>query len=125
MWVDGLDLDLDLALDLKSFEVRGRVPWLNAFLDPNRTIRYSIGMKQDTKSSITLPVAEFRVVRRLKKQIGAKTNVEVIRQALRMLEESLDRQALRQAYKDASMEVRSLMIEEIEELVVVNGLTSV
>lgn len=77
-------------------------------------------MKSNTgsgaKSSITLPREELQLVNRLKKRLGAKTKVEVIRRGLYLLRDTTDREALRQAYVRASNAVRSSTIDELAEL---------
>jgi hypothetical protein len=73
-------------------------------------------MKMNTKSSITLPAAEVRVVERLQKKLRARTKVEVIRRALRLLQETSDRAELRRAFREASVACRKVTLKEIEEL---------
>ena len=59
-------------------------------------------MKPNAKSSITLPPAEVKLVRDLKKKLKAKSNVEVVRRGLKLLKEQTDRDLLRKAYESAS-----------------------
>jgi hypothetical protein len=73
-------------------------------------------MKSNTKSSITLPAEELALVLRLKRKLGAKTNVEVMRRGLHLLRDSVDREELRARYRDASQAVRRSTLEEIAEL---------
>lgn len=73
-------------------------------------------MKTNTKSSVTLPRETFALVKRLRRQLGAKSNVEVVRQGLYLLEERADREALRSAYRQASAVLRSATEQELEEL---------
>ena len=73
-------------------------------------------MKSNIKSSITLPSEEFELVLELKAALQAKSNVEVVRQGLRLLKEATDRESLRQAYERASLAVRESAEEEIGEL---------
>jgi Arc/MetJ-type ribon-helix-helix transcriptional regulator len=73
-------------------------------------------MKANTKSSITLPPAEFRRVRVLKSRLKLKSNVEVVRQGLRLLEETTEREALRDAYRRASLATRRHGRAELAEL---------
>lgn len=73
-------------------------------------------MKYNTKSSITLPPAELKLVLTLKEKLNAKSNVEVVRRGLRLLEESVDRDALREAYRDASLATRASLADELPEL---------
>ncbi len=65
-------------------------------------------MKSNTKSSVTLPPAELRVVEKLRSRLGAKSKVEVIRRALRLLQETTDREELRRAFRDASRKTRTI-----------------
>lgn len=73
-------------------------------------------MTINTKSSITLPVEERKLVTTLKGRLGLKSNVEVVRRGLRLLEEVTDRQVLKEAYRKASAASRKLTSEEIEAL---------
>ncbi len=73
-------------------------------------------MKVNTKSSITLPHEELLLVNKLKKRLGAKTKVEVIRRGLYLLRDTTDREALRQAYAAAAKAVRSSTRVEMGEL---------
>jgi hypothetical protein len=73
-------------------------------------------MKSNTKSSITLPSEEIALVNRLKKRLGAKTKVEVIRRGLYLLRDTTERDALRKAYAKAAVAVRSSTLQELEEL---------
>ena len=75
-----------------------------------------MGMKSNTKSSITLPAEEFALVLELKASLEAKSNVEVVRRGLQLLKEVTDRESLRQAYQKASLEVRKSLEEELDEL---------
>ena len=77
---------------------------------------YYIGMKKNTKSSITLPPNELALVEGLRKATGAKSKVEVIRLGLYLLKSQTDRAALKAAYADASRKVASSIRTEIEEL---------
>ena len=73
-------------------------------------------MKSNTKSSITLPPEEFELVLELKAATNAKSNVEVVRRGLRLLQEVTNRESLRQAYKRDSAAVRDSLGREIDEL---------
>ncbi len=73
-------------------------------------------MINNTKSSITLPPEELRVVKHLMKKLGAKTKVEVIRQGLRLLKERTDRNSLREAFKTASRMTRKSLSQELPDL---------
>jgi Arc/MetJ-type ribon-helix-helix transcriptional regulator len=68
------------------------------------------------KSSITLPPDEFRLVTTLKKRLHLRSNVEVVRRGLRMLQETTDRQALKEAYRRASRSARGATGAELAEL---------
>ena len=78
--------------------------------------RYAGGMKCNTKSSITLPVEELRLVLSLKAKLKVRTNVEVVRRGLRLLQATTDRAELQEAYRRASKAVRAATRKEIEEL---------
>jgi hypothetical protein len=73
-------------------------------------------MKSNTKSSITLPREELQLVNSLKKRLGAKTKVEVIRRGLYLLRDTTERESLRRAYARAAAEVRASTLEELAEL---------
>ena len=73
-------------------------------------------MKSNTKSSITLPAAELKLVVALQEKLGARSKVEVVRRGLRLLKETTDRDALREAYRSASAATRLSVQEELGEL---------
>ena len=78
--------------------------------------RYQRGMKTNTKSSITLPPEEFGLVRSLKRRLKLKSNVEVLRRGLRLLQETTERQALREAFRAASRATRHSTAEAMKDL---------
>ena len=73
-------------------------------------------MNSNTKSSITLPAEEFRLVKALRARLRAKSNVEVVRRGLRLLAETTDRAALKAASREASRATRAAALEEIRRL---------
>jgi hypothetical protein len=73
-------------------------------------------MKSNTKSSITLPPEELKLVIALQKKLKAKSKVEVVRRGLKLLKESTDRESLREAFRSASQTTRASLREELEEL---------
>ena len=73
-------------------------------------------MKAHTKSSITLPPGELALVLSLQKKLKAKSKVEVVRRGLRLLSEVTDREALREAYRLASLATRATGAAEMEDL---------
>jgi hypothetical protein len=73
-------------------------------------------MKSNTKSSITLPPEELKLVLDLQAKLKAKSKVEVVRRGLRLLRDATDREALRAAYRSASRATRASLAEEIAEL---------
>ncbi|MGH8134743.1 MAG: hypothetical protein ACRER4_00210 [Steroidobacteraceae bacterium] len=73
-------------------------------------------MKSNTKSSITLPAEELRLVVALQAKLKARSKVEVVRRGLRLLKESTDRDTLRQAYRQASAVTRASVEAELREL---------
>ena len=77
---------------------------------------YYFGMKRNTKSSITLPPEELRLVLSLQAKLKAKSKVDVVRRGLRLLEEVTDRERLREAYRLASLATRGSLTEELKEL---------
>ncbi len=68
------------------------------------------------KSSFTLAPAEHAQVKRLKRMLRARSNAEVIRRSLTLLEESLSREALRAQFREAVGRVRQSTPEEIKDL---------
>ena len=78
-------------------------------------------MKYQTKSSITLPPDELALVEGLRKKLHIKTKVEVVRRGLFLLRDSVDREALRAKYAEASRLVRASTQRELVEL---DGLSS-
>lgn len=75
-----------------------------------------MGMKSNTKSSITLPPEEYRRVVHLKKRLKARSNVEIVRRGLRLLEEATERERLRDAFRRASDATRASLAVELDEL---------
>ena len=73
-------------------------------------------MKFNTKSSVTLPPEEFRLVRRLRSRLKLKSNVEVVRAGLRLLAETTDRESLREQFRRASEATRESLRAELAEL---------
>jgi Arc/MetJ-type ribon-helix-helix transcriptional regulator len=73
-------------------------------------------MKTNTKSSITLPAHELRLVIALQTKLKAKSKVEVVRRGLRLLQEATERASLRAAYRRASSATRKSLAAELEEL---------
>jgi Arc/MetJ-type ribon-helix-helix transcriptional regulator len=73
-------------------------------------------MKSNTKSSITLPSQELRLVQSLRKRLKLKSNVAVVRTGLRLLREATERDALREQFRRASADVRASLREELDEL---------
>ena len=68
-------------------------------------------MKSNAKSSITLPSAELKLVESLMKKFKANSKVEIIRRGLKLLQDTVDREALRLAYQQASKQTRSQALE--------------
>lgn len=68
------------------------------------------------KSSFTLPAEDRARVLRLKRKLRACSNTEVIRRALRLLEDSLSRDALREGFRQAAKRVRESSGEAVLEL---------
>ena len=73
-------------------------------------------MKSNTKSSITLPPEELKLVVALQAKLKAKSKVEVVRRGLRLLQEVTDRESLRRAYRRASLDTRESLSLELREL---------
>ncbi len=73
-------------------------------------------MKQNAKSSITLPSDQLELVKKLKMRLRLKSNVDVVRTGLRLLEERTDREELKKAYRQASKATRRTNGAEAREL---------
>ena len=73
-------------------------------------------MKVNTKSSITLPPDELKLVLSLQARLKARTKVEVVRRGLRLLQEVTDRVSLREGYRRASNATRASLSVELKEL---------
>jgi Arc/MetJ-type ribon-helix-helix transcriptional regulator len=73
-------------------------------------------MKVDTKSSITLPPEELRMVLALHAKLKARSKVEVVRRGLRLLRDVTEREALREAYRQASRATRASLAKELRDL---------
>lgn len=73
-------------------------------------------MKSNTKSSITLPPEELKLVVSLQAKLKAKTKVEVVRRGLRLLQEATDRESLREGYRRASLDTRESLALELPAL---------
>ncbi len=80
--------------------------------------KYEISMKSNAnkKSSFTLGPAEHAQVRRLRGLLKARSNTEVIRRSLKLLEETLAREELRRQFREASARVRSSTLEAVQEM---------
>jgi hypothetical protein len=86
------------------------------FVDSRSARRYYFGMKSNTKSSITLPPEELKLVVSLQAKLKARSKVEVVRRGLRLLQEATDRESLRGAYRRASLDTRESLALELREL---------
>ena len=73
-------------------------------------------MKTHTKSSITLPPAELRLVIALKGKLKAKSKVDVVRRGLDLLRRQTERETLREAFRRASHATRAATLAELGEL---------
>jgi hypothetical protein len=73
-------------------------------------------MKSNTKSSITLPPAELRLVNGLMKRLRARSKVDVVRRGLVLLDETTSRAALRAAYAQASQAVRGSTVAALRDM---------
>ncbi len=79
---------------------------------------YEKSMKSNTagKSSVTLSAAEHAQVLRLRRLLKLRSNTDVIRRSLKLLEEAVTREELRRQFREASARVRSSTLEEMREL---------
>jgi hypothetical protein len=80
--------------------------------------RYDKSMKSNTagKSSFTLGAKEHAQVRRLKRLLKARSNTEVIRRSLKLLEETVSREELRRQFREAAARVKFSSEEATQEL---------
>jgi hypothetical protein len=73
-------------------------------------------MKSNTKSSITLPPEELKLVVSLQVRLKAKSKVEVVRRGLRLLQETTERERMRKAYRRGALATRESLTEDLKEL---------
>jgi accessory colonization factor AcfC len=73
-------------------------------------------MKNNTKSSITLPPEELALVLELQKSLKAKSKVDVIRKGLQKLKESVDREHLKVQFSKAAILVKEGNKKEMANL---------
>ena len=73
-------------------------------------------MKNNTKSSITLPHDEVVIIDMLMKKLKLKSRVSVIRKAIAKLKEDSEREALKEEFRKASLAIRAQYQHEIEDL---------
>jgi Arc/MetJ-type ribon-helix-helix transcriptional regulator len=73
-------------------------------------------MTSNTKSSITLPARELRMVKSLKARLRLGSNVAVVREGLRLLQQTTERRALGEAYRKASRATRAATRAELDAL---------
>ena len=78
-------------------------------------------MKSHTKSSITLPPEELKLVVSLQARLKAKSKVEVVRRGLRLLDETTERARMRDAYRRASLATRASLAKDLTELEAIAG----
>ena len=78
-------------------------------------------MKTNTKSSITLPAHELRMVKALRTRLRLKSNVEVVRKGLVLLKQTTDRAALKEAFRKASLATRTATMAEVDALDLLAG----
>jgi Arc/MetJ-type ribon-helix-helix transcriptional regulator len=107
---------LTVELRLTANRYRATPPIRPRFIAPAGLVGYGKGMKSNAKSSITLPPSEARLVQALKVRLKLKSNVEVVRRGLRLLQETTERRALREAYRAASRATRESLTREIDDL---------
>ena len=79
-------------------------------------IGYDKSMKSNTKSSITLPPGELKLVLKLQKQLKARSKVEVVRLGLQMLNDATEREMLRDAFRKASVATRKSLGLEMKDV---------
>ena len=73
-------------------------------------------MNYNTKSSVTLPRDTVVLIEKLQKRFNLKTKVDVVRKGLQLLDESSERNLLRESYREAAYKVRESTQMEIGEL---------
>ena len=75
-----------------------------------------IKLSPHASTCITLPPEELRLVVSLQARLKAKSKVEVVRRGLRLLQETTDRERMREAYRRASLATRESLKAELKEL---------
>ena len=78
-------------------------------------------MKNNTKSSITLPANEVIVVDMLMKRLKLSSRVSVIRKALEILKEESERTALKEEFRKASTLVQG---RNAQDMIALDALSS-
>jgi Arc/MetJ-type ribon-helix-helix transcriptional regulator len=73
-------------------------------------------MNSNTKSSVTLPRDTVLLIEKLQRRFNLKSKVDVVRKGLRLLDESSERNILRERYREAAYSVRESTQTEINEL---------
>ncbi len=73
-------------------------------------------MKPNAKSSVTIPREDLDLVQSLQARLKLKSNVEVIRRGLRLLQEPTERRVLKEAYRAASQATRRSTTEALRDL---------
>ncbi len=73
-------------------------------------------MRPNARSRITLNSDDLKLILSLQAKLKARSKVEVVRLGLRLLEETTDRERLREAYRRASLATRISLAEELREL---------
>src|SRR5260370_27324570 len=68
------------------------------------------------KLSITIAGAEQAQVRRLRRVLKARSNTEVIRRSLQLLDESVSREDLSRQFREASARVRRSTLDSVRKL---------
>ncbi len=85
-------------------------------LDSELHAKYDRSTRSNTKSSVTFPPEDLKLVLTLQERLQAKSKVEVVRRDLRLLKDTTDRESLREAYRRASAATRASVSSELEEL---------
>jgi hypothetical protein len=80
--------------------------------------RQKAGMKANTagKWSVTLSAPEHAQVLRLRRLLKVRSNTEVIRRSLKLLEQAVTREELRRQFREASARVRFSTLETMRGL---------
>jgi hypothetical protein len=88
----------------------------NACLDIAGSRQVSLWYEIEYQVEHYVPPEELKLVVSLQARLKARSKVEVVRGGLRLLQETTERDRLREAYRRASLATRKSLTQELKEL---------